>query len=224
MCICRNFFRNGNACAVTTNTDHIVKYARLVVVAFSGIRDELITHYRLPREKVAVIPMAAPVEVYPNPGIEKVAEVKRKFSLPASFALFPAQTYPHKNHLLLLQALDLLRSRHKLKPTVICTGSKTSFFRSIERACRQLDLDRSSSISRLRIADGVEVHIFTLPFPDIPVPLRRLGAAGDGSPPSGTPRGMFGSEGAARASRGCRPIFRSYRCRGHSECNCTTMV
>jgi glycosyltransferase involved in cell wall biosynthesis len=117
------------------------QYARLVVVASSGIRDELITHYRLPRGKVAVIPMAAPVEVYPNPGIEKVAEVRRKFSLPASFALFPAHTYPHKNHLLLLQALDLLRSRHKLKPIVICTGSKTSFFRSIERGCRQLDLD-----------------------------------------------------------------------------------
>jgi glycosyltransferase involved in cell wall biosynthesis len=114
--------------------------ARLVVVAFKWMKHQLVRHYHLPEEKIAVIPMAAPIDAYPEltPGMPEA--IRRKHHLPESFMLYPAQTYPHKNHLKLLEALSLLRHRHGLRPTLICTGLKTDFYKILQRRCEILNL------------------------------------------------------------------------------------
>jgi glycosyltransferase involved in cell wall biosynthesis len=44
------------------------------------------------------------------------------------FLLYPAQTWPHKNHVGLLRSLALLRDKHDLTVPLIATGRKTDYF------------------------------------------------------------------------------------------------
>jgi glycosyltransferase involved in cell wall biosynthesis len=51
--------------------------------------------------------------------------------------LFPAQTWPHKNHLALLQSLAVLR-REGLRVPLVCTGHANRHAASIRREARRL--------------------------------------------------------------------------------------
>jgi glycosyltransferase involved in cell wall biosynthesis len=63
-----------------------------------------------------------PAETRPLPSPEEVARVRQALGLPDRFALFPAMTFPHKNHLRLFEALAILRDRHGLTLSLVCTG------------------------------------------------------------------------------------------------------
>ena len=56
------------------------------------------------------------------PTDSQVAEVRRQHDLPQRFALYPAMTFPHKNHLRLFEALATLRDRHGIVLPLVCTG------------------------------------------------------------------------------------------------------
>jgi glycosyltransferase involved in cell wall biosynthesis len=106
--------------------------AEAIVVATSWARADLIEHYGLAPERVHVVPPAAPTTVV---RAAAAPDVPRE-----SFALYPAQTYPHKNHLRLLEALALLRSRGVRVP-VLCPGHRSDFYARIARRVRALHLD-----------------------------------------------------------------------------------
>jgi glycosyltransferase involved in cell wall biosynthesis len=105
-------------------------------------RDDLVNAYGLEPERVAVVPWA--------PVIGKDMESRGHSptpsavpNLPSRYLLYPAQTWPHKNHLLLLEALAALRDRRVTVP-LVCTGRQTQHFEAIR--------DR---IVRLRLAGQV---------------------------------------------------------------------
>ena len=57
-----------------------------------------------------------------------------KFDLPPEgFIFYPAQTWPHKNHLRLLEAIQRLRTRHGLEVSLVCTGGQTGAYPEIAR-------------------------------------------------------------------------------------------
>jgi len=100
------------------------RYANTVVVGTQWVKDDVIRRYGTDPEKVQVIPWASPTEFYANPSAGDVAEIPAKYQLRSPFALYPAQTWPHKNHLRLLDALAYLRDERGLKLQLVCTGSR----------------------------------------------------------------------------------------------------
>lgn len=111
------------------------------VVALSqwGQRD-LIDHYAIPGDKTAVIPLGCTLHVYPTPQPEDLAAVRQKFSLPDSFLIYPAYSWPHKNHIGLLDALARLRDREGLRIPVVLSGGQSAFFATIQRHITKLRL------------------------------------------------------------------------------------
>ena len=59
------------------------------------------------------------------------------------FALYPAMTWEHKNHLRLLEAVAYLRDSEALDLRIICTGFKTDFWPNIERRLNELGLNEA---------------------------------------------------------------------------------
>jgi glycosyltransferase involved in cell wall biosynthesis len=114
--------------------------SRLVVALSRWGRQDLVRGLGLSAEKIPVIGWAPILDAYPEPTDGAVAEVARRLRLPERFALYPAQTWRHKNHLGLLEALALLRDREGLEVPVVCTGRKNDFFPAIERRARALRL------------------------------------------------------------------------------------
>jgi glycosyltransferase involved in cell wall biosynthesis len=90
--------------------------AALVVTATRWVKKDIVASYGIAPEKVAVIPRvpAAPAQPAAPPAARP--------GLPADFALFPAMTWPTKNHIGLLRALARLRDAHGVKLHVVCTG------------------------------------------------------------------------------------------------------
>jgi glycosyltransferase involved in cell wall biosynthesis len=117
------------------------RYSHTVVVGTQWIKDDVIRRYGTEATKVQVIPWAPPTHFYREPTAEHLATVPLRYSLETPFALYPAVTWPHKNHLRLLEALAHLRDTEGLIVHLVCTGSFYKPFHSrIEEKVRQLNL------------------------------------------------------------------------------------
>jgi len=115
--------------------------AAVVAVASRWVRADLLHHYQLPEDKVIVVPMASVLSAYAPPTADDLAEVTRKFTLPERFIFYPAQTWPHKNHLGLLDALASLRADGLIVP-LVCTGTLNDFYPRIAAHARRLGLEQ----------------------------------------------------------------------------------
>ncbi|MFN2406098.1 MAG: glycosyltransferase family 4 protein [Pyrinomonadaceae bacterium] len=115
--------------------------ATMVVAATSWQKDDLITHYQLPEEKIQVIAPSPVVEFYPVPGKEDLENVQRKFALPPRFLFYPAQTWPHKNHIGLCQALAHVREQEGVTIPLVLSGKRNDYSRTVESKIAELSLD-----------------------------------------------------------------------------------
>jgi glycosyltransferase involved in cell wall biosynthesis len=67
-------------------------------------------------------------------------EVRRKYHLPASYAFYPANMWPHKNHQLLLLALYRLRQLYGITLPLVLTGDDMGQWERIEALARHFHL------------------------------------------------------------------------------------
>ncbi len=105
--------------------------AQMVAVASTWIKQDVIQHYHLSPEKVQVIPMASVLSDYPKPTPTELAQMRAK--LPQRFIYYPAQTWQHKNHLKLLDALVLLRDEYGLNIPLVLSGTMNTYGRVIQK-------------------------------------------------------------------------------------------
>jgi glycosyltransferase involved in cell wall biosynthesis len=99
------------------------EFADTVTVSSRWIKEDVIEQYQLDPDKVQIIPWAPPTEAYEDPSAVDVERVKRQYNIPDEFAIYPAMTWPHKNHLRLLEALAFLRDTNGTIVNLVCTGS-----------------------------------------------------------------------------------------------------
>jgi glycosyltransferase involved in cell wall biosynthesis len=98
-----------------------IRNAAFVVCGTWWTKRDIMRNYGVGADKVAVVPrnsVMARTELSP----EREAEVAAEAKLPKHFAYYPAMTFPHKNHLRLLEAMRLLRDRKGIKIFLVCTG------------------------------------------------------------------------------------------------------
>ena len=135
--------------------------AETVVVASQFVKQDVARNYQIDADKIQVIhwspPAVAPLEFDERAARTLFDKYEVDFA-PRPFALYPAMTWEHKNHLRLLEAVALLRQRDGLKINVICTGHKNSFYPRIERRLRELDL--SEQIKFVGVVERRELSLF----------------------------------------------------------------
>ena len=98
-------------------------------------RQDLSNELGLPASKIAVIPWAPVLgaDGSSGPGVRPPGD------LPSRFLFYPAQTWPHKNHLALLDAIADARARGT-DVSLICTGRQTDHYQEIARRVEELGL------------------------------------------------------------------------------------
>jgi len=117
------------------------RYAQAVAAESKWAKDDIVRQYNISPLKIFVIPRGSPTELYERVTDKVLGDVKLKFRLPHTFALYPAQTWPHKNHLRLLEAIAWLRDREALTVNLVCTGKQNDFWPVIERGIYELGLE-----------------------------------------------------------------------------------
>jgi glycosyltransferase involved in cell wall biosynthesis len=96
--------------------------ASMIITGTQAGKDEIVHYYRVNPANVVVIPLPVPAAspVAPQPSS---AEIKQQYGLSGDFLLYPAQFWPHKNHVNLVRALRLLRDQSGLDMSLVLTGS-----------------------------------------------------------------------------------------------------
>jgi glycosyltransferase involved in cell wall biosynthesis len=100
------------------------RLSHAIVVNSQWIKDDVITQCGVPAERVQVIPEAAPTQFMQAISDADRAAVCERYRLPEKFALYPNNTWPHKNHLRLLEALAWLRDSKGMLVPLVCTGAQ----------------------------------------------------------------------------------------------------
>jgi len=117
------------------------RLAKTVVVGSQWIKDDVVRQYRVDPDKVQVIPEGPPVDFYAEPQADFLASVARKHELEQPFLLYPAVTWPHKNHVRLIEALAHLRDRYGMSVRLVCTGARwDAFWPSVQARLDELEL------------------------------------------------------------------------------------
>ncbi|QDU90519.1 D-inositol 3-phosphate glycosyltransferase [Pirellulimonas nuda] len=120
--------------------------AAAVVVSFEHIRQDLIRLFGCDPSRVVVLPLP-----YAQIGLSCAkpadeAEMQAKYGTREGFFLYPAQTWPHKNHLRLIEAFERVCRKSERSLRLVCTGVKNAdHFPEIEaRLARSPVRDRVS--------------------------------------------------------------------------------
>lgn len=131
------YFRNACRRAIT-----------LLVESETG-RDDLLAFYGdtgLTRDRIVVLPMLPATTVRPTVGEAERMHVRQRYGLSGGFLFYPAQFWPHKNHMRLIEALAHLKHAAGLTPMLVLGGSATGSLRhltftTVMRSARWLGVD-----------------------------------------------------------------------------------
>jgi len=119
--------------------------ATLVVAMTSWGQRDFIESYGLSSEKVTVVPGGSVLGAYPAPTKTDLDRVRARLSLPDSFLLYPAQTWPHKNHEGLLEAIARIRDESGITIPLVCPGKQTRHYRRIRELVGRLRLAETTA-------------------------------------------------------------------------------
>jgi glycosyltransferase involved in cell wall biosynthesis len=96
--------------------------ASVVITGTEVGKQEVVHYYGVNPENVKVIQFPVP-----SPDLQRTAvdlqHLQNKYRINGPFLFYPAQYWPHKNHVNLLMALDHLRNRSGLRLNLVFTGS-----------------------------------------------------------------------------------------------------
>jgi glycosyltransferase involved in cell wall biosynthesis len=99
------------------------RHASMIQASSIAMKNEALRIYgdRLTPQRIAVIPEGVEYAVFSGRNDE---DARRHYRLPEEFMFYPAQLWHHKNHLRLLEALDLLQSRDGVRIPLALSGGE----------------------------------------------------------------------------------------------------
>jgi glycosyltransferase involved in cell wall biosynthesis len=114
--------------------------AARVVAATTWAKNDFVQSFGLAPDRIIVIPVAPSPGAYPTPSAAETGHARAKFDLPSRFLVYPAQTWEHKNHLRLLEAVARVRDLRGESIDIVCTGHLNEHYAAIRGALGRLRL------------------------------------------------------------------------------------
>lgn len=93
-----------------------LKRASGIIVGTEQGKSEVVSLYGIAEQLIHVIPFFA------SQALKNTTPISPKWLPPDPFFLYPAQFWPHKNHITLIKALSLIHQTTDLRPYLVCTG------------------------------------------------------------------------------------------------------
>ena len=124
--------RSINNLKSVSESDHII-------VSFDHIKNDLMKYYSINSEKISVCPPPFADNWFATKNETDWKTLESKYSISKKYLLYPAATWPHKNHIFLIEALSKVRESFS-ELNLICTGNKTDYINVIDKRITELDL------------------------------------------------------------------------------------
>jgi glycosyltransferase involved in cell wall biosynthesis len=114
-----------------------LRRATLIITGTEVGKAEIESFYQVPKDRIKVIPFFTPqfsIDVDPTNNIFV------KYNIPEKYLFYPAQFWPHKNHIGLLLAIKCLKEKHNLEFPLVLVGSDQGNEAHIKEMVKELDL------------------------------------------------------------------------------------
>lgn len=132
-----------------------LRRAVYIITGTNAGKDQIHSYYQVDKQKIKVLP-------YPVPDLsselidEGIVTTLNQYAIPKDFLFYPAQFWPHKNHIGLLYALSILKEKHKLIIPVVFVGSDKGNLNYIKTTIKDLNL-----LSQVYILGFVPLDVLT---------------------------------------------------------------
>jgi glycosyltransferase involved in cell wall biosynthesis len=100
----------------------VLPRASFIVTGTSAGKDEIVHYYRVNPDNVIVVPLPAPAFASEDHR-HAISDIRQKYGIRGEFLFYPAQFWPHKNHVNILIALALLKRNRGIVIEAVFTGS-----------------------------------------------------------------------------------------------------
>jgi glycosyltransferase involved in cell wall biosynthesis len=126
----------------------------LHVIAISEFtRRTILDKYGIAGEKVSVVPLGVDARFFTPVSPTRIAAVRRKHELPEDYCIYPANLWPHKNHLRLLDAWRELAAEKR--PHLVLTGAQTRLHTPLRESIEENGL--THHVSWLGFVDAADL-------------------------------------------------------------------
>ena len=115
--------------------------ASMVAVASAWTKRDVSRHLGIDDSKVVVVPWAPPLAAVSEPTPAEAASIAGRLRLPTRYLMYPARTWPHKNHGALIDAAALLRQRDGIDVSLVFTGYRTPEATALDARARRLGVE-----------------------------------------------------------------------------------
>ena len=133
------------------------KHSVLTVVDSQQGVDDLYKFFKIPKKKCRIIPYLPPGYIYAHKDMDSKAATKilQKYSLPEKFIFYPAQFWYHKNHMRLLQALELIKQKYQIRIPLVLVGTPQESYNKIVKLISKLNL--KEQVTHLGYVTDIEI-------------------------------------------------------------------
>lgn len=117
------------------------KHAKLIICSTEQVKKDIQKYLDVSEDKIRVIPFPPPLYIR-NFLYDKKNSVivKKRYKLPDKFLFYPAQFWPHKNHLNLFRTLAYLKKKFNENIPLVLVGSKKNSYGSVMREAEKLNI------------------------------------------------------------------------------------
>jgi len=101
---------------------NVLQRATYVIAGTNAGKEEIMRFYGVSPERVKLLPHPTPVFSFAKK-IGKDSTILVKLGLKPGYLFYPAQFWPHKNHYVLIKAMEHLKKKFNVKIDLVLTGS-----------------------------------------------------------------------------------------------------
>jgi glycosyltransferase involved in cell wall biosynthesis len=119
--------------------NRVLRRAACIITGTRAGQEELERFYGIPGERVEILPHPTPQSAL-EAGVRDPEGIRLKYGLKRDFLLYPAQFWPHKNHVGLLRAVQLLQQQGTYAPDLVLVGSDQGNLPYVQQVSQDLNL------------------------------------------------------------------------------------
>lgn len=112
--------------------------AAYVITGTEAGRKEITRFYHIPEERVKIIPFPTPT--FALNSAKSKENVLNKYNISGNYLFYPAQFWPHKNHIAVLKTLKILKEKYSLDFNSVFSGFDKGNLSYIREKARELNL------------------------------------------------------------------------------------
>jgi glycosyltransferase involved in cell wall biosynthesis len=131
----------------------LLQRAHRVICESRYVKTDIVRFFGIPEQRAVVMPAPPQQQFVAEPNQDQLRAVRARLQLPEKFLFYPAQFWPHKNHLRLIEAFREVASE---VPDVglVLTGKKRDEYETVMRAVGKFGLnDRVRHLGYVEQAD-----------------------------------------------------------------------